>query len=380
MTTPIVVLLVAFAFGAGLAIAVLWRPRGARPQRREVIEAERQPDGPAALTSIVEPTMLLKRHLVRYANPAATALFGETVTGQDVRLIIRHPDALQLIGSGRAGQVEYPGPGGPDHRLELRIGAMTDGWQLLQLIDRTARALADRTRTDFVANASHELRTPLAAIRGFVETLEDDEAGADRDTRLRFLTVMHAEARRMERLIDELISLSRIEAEKYVLPDTIVDLATLIDDVMAETHGRDGQPLDGLRFEVDGTAVVRGDPTQLAQVVHNLLDNARRYGGEGVAIAVQLALAPREVTLSVVDDGPGIGAEHLPRLTERFYRVDPARSRASGGTGLGLAIVKHIVERHRGRLTIDSKPGGGTRVGVTLPIAAPAPVTETSPN
>jgi two-component system phosphate regulon sensor histidine kinase PhoR len=225
-------------------------------------------------------------------------------------------------------------------------------------------------RVDFVANASHELRTPLASILGFAETLADG-AGEDPAMRDRFLKVMADEARRMQRLVEDLISLSRIEAEKYRLPDASVDLADLVSEVHSEMmDSADGRAAEIVTDIAADVPPVGGDRVQLSQALHNLIGNAMKYGRAGTPVTVKLWRdASNMVRLSVGDEGDGIPPEHIPRLTERFYRVDSGRSRALGGTGLGLAIVKHIVERHRGRLDIASQVGRGTVVTILLPAA-----------
>jgi len=251
---------------------------------------------------------------------------------------------------------------------------LSDGQRIVHLIDQTGNYAAERMRVDFVANASHELRTPLASILGFIETLSE-EAGEDPAIRARFLKVMDDEAKRMLRLIEDLISLSRIEAEKYRVPDTPIDLAILVSDVRAElADGAGNRGLDLVATIEPAVPPVSGDRVQLSQMLHNLVGNAMKYGRAGTPVTITLA---RDVTgmvrLAVRDEGDGIAAVHIPRLTERFYRADAGRSRSLGGTGLGLAIVKHIVERHRGRLDIASQVGVGTTVAVILPPAGAGP-------
>jgi two-component system phosphate regulon sensor histidine kinase PhoR len=266
--------------------------------------------------------------------------------------------------------VELVGLGTHERRWEMAVRDLPDGSRLARLTDRTGAYAVERIRVDFVANASHELRTPLATLLGFIETLE--EAGDDAATRARFLKIMFGEAKRMQRLVEDLMSLSRIEADKYSLPREAVELPGLIDEVRDAL--RTGLVPDAERIVVgvgDGIRPVAGDRAQLSQLLHNLIGNAAKYGRAGGPIHISLAPARAGMIRIVVEDeGDGIPPEHLPRLTERFYRVDPSRSRSLGGTGLGLAIVKHIVERHRGRLDIFSEPGKGTRVSVLLPIAA----------
>jgi two-component system phosphate regulon sensor histidine kinase PhoR len=226
-------------------------------------------------------------------------------------------------------------------------------------------------RTDFVANASHELRTPLATLLGFLETLQDESAAEDRNLRTRFIDIMFKEARRMHRLVDDLISLSRIEAERFSLPRESVQLLPLVEEVR-RTSNRGPQVQESVIEVQHGSLepVVLGDRLQLLQLLQNLIGNALKYGRAGGIVTVRFEEAgPDMLRMSVIDRGEGIAPEHLPRLTERFYRVDPSRSRAMGGTGLGLSIVKHIVGRHRGRLDIRSKVGEGTAVHVYLPRA-----------
>jgi two-component system phosphate regulon sensor histidine kinase PhoR len=250
---------------------------------------------------------------------------------------------------------------------------LKDGSRLVRLSDKSQAHASEQMRTDFVANASHELRTPLATLLGFLETLRGDAAPGDEQTRGRFIRIMFDEARRMHRLVDDLISLSHIEAERFSLPRESVELLPLVEEVratsavMAEEKGSEITVDD--RF---GDPIVLGDRSQLSQLLQNLVGNALKYGRAGEPVTVRFEEAgPEMLRMSIDDRGEGIASEHLPRLTERFYRVDPSRSRAMGGTGLGLAIVKHIVGRHRGRLDIRSKVGEGTSVRVYLPLARP---------
>jgi two-component system phosphate regulon sensor histidine kinase PhoR len=260
-----------------------------------------------------------------------------------------------------------------DQRWEMRVGDTPGGYRVVHLIDQTGNYAAERMRVDFVANASHELRTPLASVLGFIETLSD-EAGDDPQVRGRFLKIMFDEARRMQRLVEDLISLSRIEAEKYRLPDRAVNLAELIGEVRSELV--EASDLRGRDVVVDidpSVPPVTGDRAQLSQLLHNLIGNAMKYGRPGTPVTVRLEQEGTGMArIGVTDEGDGIAPEHLPRLTERFYRADAGRSRSLGGTGLGLAIVKHIIERHRGRLDIGSVIGRGTVVTVDLPLAPAA--------
>jgi two-component system phosphate regulon sensor histidine kinase PhoR len=344
------------------------------PETRPSTDILDNPDFDEAMEGIVEPLLIVANEKVARANRAALRLLGSHIVGEDVRIAIRHPAAAeQLTHPGKAanGSISLMGLGQRQQRWEMRTAALSGQRTIVHLIDRTGSHAAERMRVDFVANASHELRTPLAAILGFIETLSDPNVADDRDTRERFLKIMFDEARRMQRLVDDLMSLSRIEAEKYELPRGPVDLAAIVTEVETifhERHGERGRNVVS-RIEPDLPAV-NGDPAQLSQLLHNLVSNSAKYGRPGTPINIRLAKgAGSMVTLSVSDEGEGIHPDHIPRLTERFYRIDSGRSRAMGGTGLGLAIVKHIVERHRGRLDISSVLGKGTTISIHIPPA-----------
>ncbi len=323
---------------------------------------------------ITDPILLIRNAKVAAANPAAKNFLGHHIIDEDVRVAIRHPAAADRLANPNAEHSGEPillvGVGSADQRWELRIHALNDGLKLVQLSDQSSRYAAERMRTDFVANASHELRTPLAAIKGFIETLENPDAGADEKTRTRFLQIMYQEADRMQRLVEDLMSLSRIEAEKYQLPSEPVDLAELVSDVKnVFLNGRSQKDDDFQVLLPDNIPMIQGDYAQLSQLLHNLVSNAYKYGhrGKPVSVSVEPNRTGSMLRLSVTDQGDGIAPEHIPRLTERFYRVDKGRSKSIGGTGLGLAIVKHISERHGGRLEVNSELGVGTTVSVLLP-------------
>lgn len=321
-----------------------------------------------AIDAIFEPVLLVAANRVAAANSAARALLGEHILGEDVRVAIRHPAAAERLlnpGEGADAPIHLIGLGSRDQHWEMRVRSLPDRQRIVHLSDRTGSHAADRIRVDFVANASHELRTPLASILGFIETLED--AADDAEIRARFLSVMGNEARRMQRLIDDLISLSRIEAEKFRAPDDQVDLAALTREVRDELAALSPDRAADIDMAVPQSALIRGDRVQLSQLLHNIVGNAMKYGRAGTPVTVALERSgDAMLRLSVADESEGIAPEHLPRLTERFYRVDSSRSRQAGGTGLGLAIVKHIIERHRGRLDIASTVGKGTTVTILL--------------
>jgi two-component system phosphate regulon sensor histidine kinase PhoR len=321
-----------------------------------------------------QPTLLIERGRIRAANASAKNLLGAGIEGRDVRLAIRHPQALELIlGPTRQhGGVEVTGIGGADQSWQVTVQPLpnTGDLSLVRLVNQSNLRAAEKMRVDFVANASHELRTPLATISGYAETLADDEP-LDEATRRQFGATIRNESARMLRLIEQLMGLSRIEADRFRIPSESVDLVAIARLAIDECGEFAKRRHASVSIAADpDIPPVRGDSTQLLQVVSNLVVNALRYGctADGCPIMVQLRRQDGEVTITVRDEGEGIAAEHIPRLTERFYRVDAARTRDQGGTGLGLAIVKHIVERHRGRLDIRSVPGRGTEVSVTLPI------------
>lgn len=336
------------------------------------------------MEAIVEPILIVADGRVAHANAPARQLLGGHIVGEDVRLAIRHPAAAERLTSNRiapSGPINLVGLGALDQRWEMRVTTMSDGRRVVHLIDQTGSYAAERMRVDFVANASHELRTPLASILGFVETLGDEKAGGDATVRARFLKVMFDEARRMQRLVEDLISLSRIEAEKYRMPAREVNLQALVEEVHAElADSHDPRGADLICDIEAGVPAVAGDRAQLSQVLHNLIGNAMKYGKTGTPVVTRLWKDQTGmVRISVSDEGEGIAPEHLPRLTERFYRVDAGRSRALGGTGLGLAIVKHIIERHRGRLDINSQVGKGTTASILLPGATASIIARSEP-
>lgn len=344
-----------------------------------------------------DPLVLLgeDRRIVR-VNQAAAEAFGGDLTGRDLAAVLRDPgllEACDAVLAGQAGreiQVTMPVPVERIFRAyveRLGVRAIDGTVAILSLHDLTTSKRMEQMRADFVANASHELRTPLATLLGFIETLKGP-ARDDAEARDRFLTIMHEQGSRMARLVNDLLSLSRIELHEHSPPSEVVEVPAILDRIVAAMQPLAAAKGMTLQVEVEpGLPPVTGAPDEMAQLFQNLLDNAVKYGRDGTAVEVSVAAtsvaalpaaAGRHlrvaggVAVRVRDHGEGIGKEHLPRLTERFYRVDTARSRKMGGTGLGLAIVKHIVSRHRGALTIDSTPGEGSVFAVFLPRAVPA--------
>jgi two-component system phosphate regulon sensor histidine kinase PhoR len=366
-------------FGAALGLLIGWSELFAPSPRAPASAGGAAADRRAGdiIESIVEPVLLVREGFVATANPAARTLLGERIEGQDVRLVLRQPAVLERLASATTEAcepIEVVGIGDFGRPWLVTVAPIAGGDRIVHLSDRSETAAAERMRVDFVANASHELRTPLAAVLGLVETLQDDSAGGETEIRTRFLGLMHGEAKRMQHLIEDLMSLSRIEAERFNLPRDPVDLVGIVEEVRSGCAHLLDERSNTLAVDVRTDSTwVPGDRGQLLQLIRNLVVNAVKYGSPRTPVTVLIEdESPQAIRISVADRGEGIAVEHLPRLTERFYRVDAGRSRAVGGTGLGLAIVKHIVSRHRGRLDIRSKVGEGTTVLVSLP-RAPEP-------
>jgi two-component system phosphate regulon sensor histidine kinase PhoR len=320
------------------------------------------------LDALDEPALLIEAERIAAANGPAKALLGRSIVGGDVRLAIRHPEALQRILEGKPSEVEISGIGSADRPWLLSVRALGGGRVLARLVDRAVARAAEKMRVDFVANASHELRTPLATLVGYGETLREQGGELDPETRDRFVAIIHDEALRMQRLVEDLISLSRIESERFSPPEDPIDIGALAQQATAQWKGLAEERQSQIVLDVPaGLPPTTGDRDQILQLLDNLIGNALRYGRAGTPVTISIEPQKAMVRLTVSDEGEGIAAKHIPRITERFYRVDKARSRDSGGTGLGLSIVKHIVERHQGRLEIDSEVGRGTDVHVLLP-------------
>lgn len=342
------------------------------------------PDLPAFLNALPIPALVVGAdERVLAANDGAGRLFGPGAMGRHYITVLRQPALLDCVERALAGQGRQTArylatQAGRDATWAVTAtpvgGEAAGGPVLVSFEDVGALEEAGQIRRDFVANVSHELRTPLTALMSFIETLRG-AARDDPEARARFLETMEREAQRMSRLVDDLLSLSRVEAVERQRPTAPVDVAALARRVvqsMDELAQRSGARI--VLTGADAPAPVPGDADQLAQVLTNLVENALKYGAPGgevtVSLAAEDAAAPVRgpaLRIDVTDRGEGIDPLHLPRLTERFYRIDSHRSRAQGGTGLGLAIVKHIVNRHRGRLRIRSEPGQGSTFSVYLP-------------
>ena len=331
------------------------------------------------LQALPIPAILLNRDgRIADLNGPAEALFGSSLRGRHHVAALRQPkllDAAEEALAGRGASAAFVlHEGGRETSWSVVARPLNGGSALLAFEDRTAGDEVGQVRRDFVANVSHELKTPITALLGYIETLRGP-ARDDASARERFLGSMALEATRMSRLVSDLLSLSRVEAEGRVRPRETVDLVAVVRRVTETLVERIGQDAHRIALDLPASAAIVGDRTQLEQVVSNLLENAIRYApGAPIALAVtpaqpEPALRGEGVRLTVRDEGPGIAAHHVPRLTERFYRVDDHRSREIGGTGLGLAIVKHIVARHRGRFSVESAVGMGSTFTVVLPAA-----------
>jgi two-component system phosphate regulon sensor histidine kinase PhoR len=330
-------------------------------------------DPSGLLEGLSEAALIAVDGRVIASNSAARRLLGQAIDGESLDRAVSHPaavEALDRIGSEEAEEVELAGLGGSRRHWLMRSAQLADGTQLIRFVDRSEARAAEQMRVDFVANASHELRTPLSTLIGYTETLREQSSEIDPDTRERFLSVVHDEARRMQRIVEDLISLSRIEAEKFTAPTEAIALVPLIEQTLQNVRRAADERGSLLACDIKGRLPeIAADRGEILQLLDNLVTNALRYGEPGTPVTVAAHAEGPMVHLSVSDQGEGIAPDHIARVTERFYRVDTSRSRSLGGTGLGLSIVKHIVERHRGRLNIESQVGRGTTVHVLLPVA-----------
>lgn len=337
------------------------------------------------LDALTDPVILIdSRKVVVRANSAAHKVWAGLANDIPLSFTLRMPDLIEAVdhvlarGGSQSGELIERSPVERVYHFDVtglsnsaKRGERGIAAAILIFRDLTEAKRLDQMRADFVANASHELRTPLASLLGFIETLQGP-AKNDPAALTRFLDIMRTQAKRMAHLIDDLLSLSRVEMSQHRQPVDHVDLDLVIRQIadtlkpMADDRGI------AIALDLpDGASLVQGDRDELLRVVENLLENAIKYGRTNGHVTVALKRHADSHCISVIDDGVGIPAEHLPRLTERFYRVNISASRESGGTGLGLAIVKHIVNRHRGRLTIESEPDQGSTFKITLPALEP---------
>jgi two-component system phosphate regulon sensor histidine kinase PhoR len=371
------------------AALVPWRLNNAVASREDVRGVN--PVEAAAVSAVVagmpDPAVLLDRAgRVIHLNAAAAQLAPALRKNELAQFALRSPEIItalrEAIATSESRRATYLDHVPVDRWMELIVTPVpvptlfggTEKCMLMTFHDQTPLRRVEEMRADFVANASHELRTPLAALSGFIDTLQGP-AKEDAKARERFLGIMHTQATRMARLIDDLLSLSRVELSAHVRPDTLVDIVPIIRQVIdgLEPLARERQ----VEIDIDLPELpvsIAGDREELLRLFENLVENALKYGASGGKVVVSLISATSgegapEVRVMVRDFGPGIAPEHLPRLTERFYRVDVGDSRAQGGTGLGLSLVKHIVNRHRGRLLIESVPKNGATFTTCFPQA-----------
>jgi two-component system phosphate regulon sensor histidine kinase PhoR len=385
---PAVVLI---GLGAVVAWAALWRgddfAGAGRSGTLSTPSADAERLWRMVVDAVPEPAIALDgAGQIVHANRRAEELFGARRRSGHLASMSRDPELLAAVDEalatrqGRAVELQTRVP--VERRLLAMVAALDTSASrgggpalLISFRDLTEQDRLARMRADFVANASHELRTPLASLRGFVETLQG-AAKDDPEARERFLKVMSEQAERMSRLVDDLLSLSRVEMREHLPLVERVDLNDALSRVIQALQPLAAKTDTTIAFEpLSEPAVIRGDRDEVVQVFQNLIQNAVKYGKAGGRIEVRVAREaaaagrPARYLASVKDEGPGIAPQHLPRLTERFYRVNVAASREKGGTGLGLAIVKHILNRHRGELLVDSKVGQGSTFTVALPVA-----------
>jgi two-component system phosphate regulon sensor histidine kinase PhoR len=371
------------------AALVPWRLHNVATSREDVRRVN--PVEAAAVSAVVagmpDPAVLLDRAgRVIHLNSAAAQLAPALRKSELAQFALRSPEIIsalrEAIATTETRRATYLDHVPVDRWMELIITPVpvptpfggTEKCMLMTFHDQTPLRRVEEMRADFVANASHELRTPLAALSGFIDTLQGP-AKDDAKARERFLGIMHTQATRMARLIDDLLSLSRVELSAHVRPDTLADIVPIIRQVVdgLEPLARERQV--AVDIDLPETPVqIAGDREELLRLFENLVENALKYGASGGKVVVSLISATSgegapEVRVMVRDFGPGIAPEHLPRLTERFYRVDVGDSRAQGGTGLGLSLVKHILNRHRGRLLIESVPKNGATFTACFPQA-----------
>ena len=377
------------------AALVPWRLHDTAAPRDDVRRADPVENASVAavISGMPDPAVLLDRAgRVIHFNTAAAELAPALRQNELAQFALRSPEIItalrEAIATTEPRRAAYLDHVPVDRWMELIITPVpvptlfggTDKCMLMTFHDQTEFRRVEEMRADFIANASHELRTPLAALSGFIDTLQG-QAKDDPKARARFLGIMQTQAGRMARLIDDLLSLSRVELSAHVRPDTLVDLAPIIREVVEGLEPLARERHVDIKTDLktdlpEAPVMIAGDREELLRLFENLIENALKYGASGGRVLVSLEVAPAgesapEIRAVVRDFGPGIAPEHLPRLTERFYRVDVGDSRSQGGTGLGLSLVKHILNRHRGRLLIESEPSKGAAFTACFPRAKP---------
>ena len=315
--------------------------------------------------------------VVSSANNVAVRFLGEGLVGKHLNDIFERDEPVGDNDQGAIGEIDQEFTFQPEsvvpRTFKVRVKKVSDGHIAALVMDMTLQRNLEKVRRDFVANVSHELRSPLTSLAGFIETMLTNDV-EDRNTQIRFLRIMDEEAKRMSRLIDDLLSLSRVEVDEHIYPSETVPVISVVRaviDTLEDRAARKGMQieLDDRRPEPASVALMFGHSDEINEVFHNLIENAIKYGHDDSIITVRVEASEQNIlTASVINKGDVIRDKHVNRLTERFYRVDKARSRQIGGTGLGLAIVKHIVNRHRGKLVITSQMDGTNCFAVELPL------------
>lgn len=315
--------------------------------------------------------------VILQANRGANRLIEDRLVGRKLSSVLDFPDVRGIIHAALESNITqeftHHFKSTVDRQFRIRLKRLDDERIAVLVMDMTLQRNLDKVRRDFVANVSHELRSPLTSLAGFIETLLVTDI-SDENTTRRFLSIMDEEAKRMSRLINDLLSLSRVEVEEHIAPTEEIPLLKVIHAAVAALESRAEQRqiklvLDDKRDDCTLSPMMLGETDEITEVFHNLLENAIKYGSEASIVHIRLSTVDdRWVQVEIVNQGEGISEEHIPRLTERFYRVDKARSRQMGGTGLGLAIVKHIINRHRGKLEITSVVGDHSNFAVSFPL------------
>jgi len=370
---------------AGAAVTLAWRRHAARinaGSKRIRTSSSTMHSEVDVVAAMPDPAMILHRtNGITAYNDAAHSVFERLSQGQALEYLNRDPEFIAAVTgvfeTGEKQTARLISPSRRGQRLLATVTPLGGGDDrpvtavLITVHDESEQHRLLAMRTDFIANASHELRTPLASVRGFIETLQGP-ARNDEAARQRFLAIMAEQAERMTRLIDDLLLLSRVEEKANLKPTGEVDLDALIKDVVRAIAPAAAERNISISVAAPTPQLLaKGDRDELFQVFHNLIENAVKYGRDDGSVKIEIAgvSAGRRIAVTVSDDGPGIAPEHLPRLTERFYRVSAEHSRRIGGTGLGLAIAKHILNRHDAEMSVDSVIGSGTTFRVTLPAA-----------
>jgi len=325
---------------------------------------------------ITHPLLIISNNRVVTANLSAIQLLGTPLIGQNIAGAFRHSAIIEQLAKDNIDSdknISISGLGQRSQKWEMNVRDFGTHYRLVQLFDKSANHAVEKMRVDFVANASHELLTPLASIRGFIETLNDEAASNDTELRKKFLNIISDESERMELLIRDLMSLSRIEAGTFADTASNIIFTNVAEQaVNSLIKGSNKRGKDIIFKYEDDMPRISGDEAQLRQMVINIIANSMKYAEKDtpINVSIEKTKSASMLKFSVKDHGNGIDPLHIPRLTERFYRIDSGRSKALGGTGLGLSLVKHIVQRHRGHMDISSKKGDGTLITILLPIAA----------